>query len=75
MCDAPQETFLAELGKASRLYPELDGALRTARPLGLALDTDGAHHFLSGVGAGAGHGRVRRAAARAGGPSRPRGSA
>ena len=24
--DSPQETFLAELGKASRLYPELDGA-------------------------------------------------
>ncbi len=46
---APQETFLAELGKASRLYPELDGALRTARPLGLALDTEGAHRFLRGV--------------------------
>jgi non-specific serine/threonine protein kinase len=46
---APQETFLAELGKASRLYPEIDGALRTARPLGLSLDTEGAHRFLSGV--------------------------
>ena len=46
---APQETFLAELGKASRLYPELDGALRTARPLGLSLDTEGAHRFLSSV--------------------------
>jgi SNF2 family DNA or RNA helicase len=46
---APQETFLAELGKASRLYPELDGALRTARPLSLSLDTEGAHRFLSGV--------------------------
>ncbi len=45
--EAPQETFLAELGKAGRLYPELDDALRTARPLGLALDTDGAHRFLS----------------------------
>ena len=45
--DAPQETFLAELGKAGRLYPELDGALRTARPLSLALDADGAHRFLS----------------------------
>ena len=30
--DAPQETFLAELGKAARLYPALDDALRTARP-------------------------------------------
>ena len=47
--DAPQERFLAELGKASRLYPELDGALRAARPRGLTLDTEGAHSFLSGV--------------------------
>jgi hypothetical protein len=46
---APQETFLAELGKAGRLYPELDGALRTARPVRLSLDTEGAHRFLSGV--------------------------
>ena len=43
--DAPQETFLAELGKASRLYPELDAALRTARPLGLSLDTRGRTDF------------------------------
>jgi superfamily II DNA or RNA helicase len=48
--DSPQETFLAELGKASRLYPDLDGALRTARPTGLSLDTAGAHRFLSTVG-------------------------
>jgi non-specific serine/threonine protein kinase len=47
--DAPQETFLAELGKAARLYPELDGALRTARPAHLALDTEDAHRFLSTV--------------------------
>ena len=45
--DAPQETFLAELGKAARLYPEIDRSLRAARPLGLTLDTPGAHHFLS----------------------------
>ena len=45
--DAPQETFLAELGKAARLYPELDRALRTARPSHLALDTENAHRFLS----------------------------
>ena len=38
--EAPQETFLAELGKAARLYPELDRALRTARPSHLALDTE-----------------------------------
>ena len=42
----PQETFLAELGKAARLYPALDGALRTARPEALALDAQGAHGFL-----------------------------
>jgi hypothetical protein len=45
--DAPQETFLAELGKAARLYPELDRALRTARPSHLVLDTEAAHRFLS----------------------------
>ncbi|MFI6758009.1 DEAD/DEAH box helicase [Micromonospora sp. NPDC050417] len=44
--DAPQETLLAELGRASRLWPELTGALRTAMPDGLALDTEGAHRFL-----------------------------
>jgi non-specific serine/threonine protein kinase len=43
---APQETFLAELGKAARLYPALDEALRTARPDALVLDVDGAHRFL-----------------------------
>jgi non-specific serine/threonine protein kinase len=47
--DAPQETFLTELGKASRVYQELDTALRTARPRSLNLDTAGAHHFLSTV--------------------------
>ena len=45
--DAPQETFLAELGRASRLYPELEQALRTARPAQLWLDTTGAHRFLA----------------------------
>ncbi|GAA3627113.1 DEAD/DEAH box helicase [Microlunatus ginsengisoli] len=44
--DAPQETFLAELGKAARLYPALDRALRVARPDVLVLDTGGAHDFL-----------------------------
>jgi hypothetical protein len=44
--DTPQETFLAELGKAARLYPVLDDALRTARPDALSLDVAGAHHFL-----------------------------
>ncbi|WKT96327.1 DEAD/DEAH box helicase [Micromonospora soli] len=42
----PQETLLAELGRASRLWPELDDALRTATPEGLELDAEGAHRFL-----------------------------
>ncbi|MBX6748939.1 MAG: ATP-dependent helicase [Micromonosporaceae bacterium] len=44
--DDPQETLLAELGRASRLYPDLDDALRTAMPTGLDLDAAGAHRFL-----------------------------
>jgi hypothetical protein len=44
--DSPQETFLAELGKAARLYPQLDSALRTARPASLAMDIGDAHYFL-----------------------------
>ncbi|MEV6693955.1 DEAD/DEAH box helicase [Micromonospora sp. NPDC051196] len=44
--DSPQETLLAELGRASRLWPELDTALRTATPEALELDADGAHRFL-----------------------------
>ncbi|MFR9774890.1 SNF2-related protein [Micromonospora sp. MS34] len=42
----PQETLLAELGRASRLWPELDDALRTATPEGMELDAAGAHRFL-----------------------------
>ncbi|WP_425554502.1 SNF2-related protein [Dactylosporangium siamense] len=44
---APQETLLAELGRASRLYPALEDSLRAARPAGLTLDTAGAHQLLS----------------------------
>lgn len=44
--DDPQETLLAELGRASRLYPDLDDALREAMPTGLDLDSAGAHRFL-----------------------------
>ncbi|MGI5148385.1 SNF2-related protein [Plantactinospora sp. CA-294935] len=43
---APQETLLTELGRASRLWPELNDALRTAAPEALELDTGGAHRFL-----------------------------
>ncbi|MFI6234004.1 SNF2-related protein [Micromonospora sp. NPDC050784] len=44
---SPQETLLAELGRASRLWPDLDAALRTATPEAMELDVEGAHRFLS----------------------------
>jgi SNF2 family DNA or RNA helicase len=44
--DAPQETLLGELGRASRLYPDLEAALHTAKPSALALDAAGAHRLL-----------------------------
>jgi SNF2 family DNA or RNA helicase len=44
--DAPRETLLTELGRASRLWPELDDALRTAKPSTLVVDAAGAHRFL-----------------------------
>jgi non-specific serine/threonine protein kinase len=43
----PQETLLGELGRAVRLYPQVEGALRTAKPTSLTLDAEGAHRFLS----------------------------
>jgi SNF2 family DNA or RNA helicase len=45
--DAPQELLLAELARASAVYPELATALRTARPEALELDTEGAYRFLA----------------------------
>nr|WP_240942492.1 DEAD/DEAH box helicase [Planosporangium thailandense] len=45
--ESPQETLLAELGRATRLHPPIRAALREARPSALALDTDGAHAFLT----------------------------
>ena len=45
--DRPQQLLLADLGRASRVYPELEPALRQARPVALELDADGAYHFLS----------------------------
>jgi hypothetical protein len=45
----PQEVLLAELGRASGLYPRLDEALRTRRPGALELDVEGAHDFLTRV--------------------------
>ena len=45
-----QQSLLAELGRASRAYPELAPGLRQATPCGLDLDADGAFRFLA-VGA------------------------
>ena len=45
--DRPQELLLSELGRASRIYPELVAGLRQATPRALELDADGAYHFLS----------------------------
>jgi SNF2 family DNA or RNA helicase len=43
----PQDLLLAELGRASRVYPEIARGLRQARPCALDLDADGARHLLS----------------------------
>jgi SNF2 family DNA or RNA helicase len=45
--DAPQELLLAELARASVVYPELAAARRAARPETLELDTEGAYRFLA----------------------------
>ena len=47
----PEELLLTELGRASRIYPALTGALRQPTPCALDLDADGAHEFLSGAAA------------------------
>jgi SNF2 family DNA or RNA helicase len=55
----PEEELLAGLGAAARLFPALDGALREAAPVRIALDTTGALEFLRETGpllSGAGFG-------------------
>ena len=42
----PQERLLADLGKASRLFPAIEESLRTARPTELSLSTEEAYTFL-----------------------------
>ena len=44
--DQPHERLLGDLGRALRLFPPLEPALRTARPAGAALDADAAYRFL-----------------------------
>jgi superfamily II DNA or RNA helicase len=43
----PEELLLGELGRASRVYPELADGLRQPQPRGLGLGADGAYHFLA----------------------------
>ena len=45
--DYPQEVLLGDLGRASQLYPDLDGVLRETRPVELFLDVAGAYRFLT----------------------------
>jgi SNF2 family DNA or RNA helicase len=55
----PEEELLAGLGRASRLFPELDDELRSAAPDTVTLDTGGAFRFLRETGpllSGAGFG-------------------
>ena len=42
----PEEELLAGLGRAARLFPELDHALRSAAPAAVTLGTEGAFGFL-----------------------------
>ncbi|HEX6553345.1 MAG TPA: DEAD/DEAH box helicase [Ktedonobacteraceae bacterium] len=42
----PQERLLADLGKASRLFPTIEESLKTACPVGLKLSTEQAYTFL-----------------------------
>ncbi|NYT02225.1 MAG: DEAD/DEAH box helicase [Methanosarcinales archaeon] len=44
----PQEQLLEDLGRASRLFPELDRSLQEARPSGLDLTDEQAYSFLRG---------------------------
>lgn len=42
----PQEQFLSDLGRATRIFPQLEKGLQKARPVSLALDTEEAYSFL-----------------------------
>ena len=43
----PQFVLLGDLGRASRLYPDLDDVLRQSRPSQMFLDVAGAYRFLT----------------------------
>ena len=42
----PHEQLLADLGRAARLFPQLERSLETARPVELGMETDEAYSFL-----------------------------
>jgi SNF2 family DNA or RNA helicase len=42
----PQERLIGDLGRALRVFPPLEPALRTARPTGVELDAEEAYRFL-----------------------------
>ena len=42
----PQERLLADLGKASRVFPSIDDSLKTACPVSVTLDAEHAYAFL-----------------------------
>lgn len=42
----PQERLLADLGRASRVFPAIDESLKTARPVEVRLGTEEAYSFL-----------------------------
>jgi len=42
----PQERLLADLGKASRVFPAIDDSLKAARPVAITLDAEHAYTFL-----------------------------
>ncbi len=42
----PQEQLLADLGRASRVFPEIETSLEDARPVGFGMSTSQAYSFL-----------------------------
>ncbi len=64
----PEDDLLAGLGRASRLFGELDGELQGAAPASVELDTAGALRFLKETGPLLVGRQTRRAAARLGTP-------
>jgi SNF2 family DNA or RNA helicase len=44
--EQPQERLLEDLGRALRLVPGIQPALRGARPTGMSMDAEGAYRFL-----------------------------